>query len=396
MFHTARLMIGVSGAIAASASLLLFPHIGWESQLDRTHTVLLTCLACATLWCYFALPRHPAAKRYALFGLLVGLCLQSKYNFAIFIACLASASLLHAQHRHTLWNRNTWIAAAIALLYVLPHGLWLLDNFDVAAGDTLQEMSESSQESDFLGNVAAGMGSMLLGVLAFITPLWLIYGLICWRYRKQAAVDWHSPNARFFIYLYAAFFAWMMVLLLSGKVSQVKSRWMQPALFSLPLAFFVVLPALAQPAIFQRILQVAGVVAVGVLIALPLRVYLGPALGKYVRAHHPYPQLSAELARRFPEARILIAGDRLTAGNLYFQRPGLQVLLLDDVMKQPERLEGEMLLVGDSTQAGCLKRFRAAYPGSVAQQQGRLALCYRYGGTESMSFDYALVVARSL
>jgi 4-amino-4-deoxy-L-arabinose transferase-like glycosyltransferase len=397
MFYLARPMIGVGGAIAASASLILIPSIGWESHVDRTHSVLLTCVACATLWCYFALLRDPTTARYALFGLLVGLGLQSKYNFAIFIVGLASASLLSAQHRQTLWNRKAWVAAAIALLCLLPHGFWLLNNLDAASSGTFYKMSKDDQDAGYLRDVARGLGNMLLAALAFITPLWLVYGLICRRYGRQAAIDWHNPDARFFVRLYLAFFAWMLLLLLSGEVSTIQSRWMQPLLFSLPLAFFVVAPGLAQAAIFKRIVYVAGFSAVIILLALPLRSHLGPALGKHGRLHHPYPQLSAELARQFPQAHILIAGDRLEAGNLYFQRPTLRTLVLDEVLEEAEQLEGEVLLVARAgTQPGWLARFCTAYPLSTVRQLGRLDLRYGHDSGQTMSFEYALVVARSL
>jgi 4-amino-4-deoxy-L-arabinose transferase-like glycosyltransferase len=397
MFHMARPMIGMSGAIAASASLILFPSIGWESHVDRTHSVLLTCLACATLWCYFALLRHPSTARYVLLGLLVGLGLQSKYNFAIFIAGLASASLFSAQHRRTLWNRKGWVAVAIALLSPLPHGFWLLNHFDAATSGTLHKMSEHDRDSGYLPDVARGLGDMLWAALAFITPLWLVYGLSCRRYHGQAEIDWHNPEARFFIRLYVAFFAWMLLLLLSSEVSTIQSRWMQPLLFSLPLAFFVVIPGLAQAAVFKRILYVTGPAAAIILLALPLRIHLGSALGKHTRLHHPYPQLSAQLARQFPQADALIAGDQLEAGNLYFQRPTLRTLTLDEVLDGAERLEGEVLVVTHAgTQAGWLTRFCTVYPLSTVRQQGRLDFRYGYRGRQIMSFEYALVVARSL
>lgn len=94
MYRMARPMIGIHGAVAASASLLLFPQIGWESMRDLTHSVLLTSIACSTLWCYFAVLRKPSVGRYILFGALAGLGLQTKYNFAIFLGGLTCASLL--------------------------------------------------------------------------------------------------------------------------------------------------------------------------------------------------------------------------------------------------------------------------------------------------------------
>lgn len=395
MFQLARPMIGTTGAMAVSISLLLFPEIGWEAQFDRTHSVLLAALACATLWCYFALLRKPGIGRYACFGLLVGLGLQSKYNFALFLASLASASLLVPEHRQILWNRKVWIAVAVALLCMLPHGFWLLNNLDTATRETLDKMRIDNPDAGYMRSVAVGLGNMLLAPLAFITPLWIVYGLACRGYFKRTAIDWRNPGARFFIFLYLAFFAWMTALVLSGEVSSIKPRWTQAVLLSLPLAFFVVLPEFAQAAVFRRIVRASVVIAIAMMLAIPLRLYLGPAVGRYMRAHDPYPQLSAELARQFPQARILIAGDRLLAGNLYFERPILRVLLLSHVVEGREAPEGEVLLVVRSgTQADWLQRFLAAYPLSVVQQHGRLDLRYQYGSTKTMSYDYARVTAR--
>ncbi|MEN3367750.1 MAG: hypothetical protein V7606_5024 [Burkholderiales bacterium] len=395
MFHLARPFLGVGGAIVASASLILFPAIGWESHIDRTHSVLLTCLACATLWYYFALLSHPTKLRYALLGLLIGLGLLSKYNFVIFVAGLATASLLSPQHRRMLWNRNAWIAVAVATLCVLPHGLWLLDHFETATGGTFHKMSKDDLNAGYLRDVATGVVNLLVAALAFITPLWLVYGLACRRHCSHAGVDLRSPDTRFFIRLYFGFLAWMMLLLLSGEVSTIQSRWIQPLLFSLPLVFFVVAPGWAQAAIYRRILYAAGLVAVTILLALPLRVYLGPAVGKHVRLHHPYPQLSGELMRRFPQAHTVIAGDGLLAGNLYFQRPIWRSLTLDEVAEGTAQVNGEVLVVArGGTQIDWLALFCAVYPQSTVREQGRLDLRYGHRNREIMSFEYALLVTR--
>ncbi|MGV3652724.1 MAG: glycosyltransferase family 39 protein [Noviherbaspirillum sp.] len=396
MFFMARPLVGQGAAIAASASLLLFPQIAWESQRDLTHSVLMTGLACATLWCYFALLRRPVWGRYILFGFLVGLGLQSKYNYAMFAAGLAAASLLVEEHRRLLWNRRMLAAAGIALLCILPHGLWVLGHMDAAAGGTLDKMRDGAQRAGYLSSVATGLSSMLLAALAFATPFWLVYGFLGWRGRGQERQERH-PQAGFFLVLYAAFFLLMTLLVLSGEVGKIKDRWMQPLLFSLPLACFMLWPALSRPQALRRILQVTAGVAIIILLALPGRVLLGPALGKHVRAHHPYPELSAELDRRFPEARTLVAGERLTGGNLYFQQPARHTLLLKEALAARPVLHGDVLLVvRTGTETGWLERFRQAYPDAAMQRQGRIALPYRYGSDDTMSFDYALIRAGSL
>lgn len=396
VFFLARPLVGAGGAVASSASLLLIPQIAWESQRDLTHSVLLACLASATLCCYFALLRKPSAARYALFGLLVGLGLQSKYNFTVFAAALVAASLLVAEHRRTLWNAKALIAAAVALLCLAPHGAWLLQHAGTAAGGTLRKMQEGGRDVGYLRNVVSGMGSLLLSVVAFLTPLWLVLALACRRLWKEAVIDRRSPNARFFLFFLAASFAWLTVLILTGKVVKIKDRWLQPLLFVAPLAFFVVLPGMSQPIVHRRMVRVAAVFAAVILLALPLRAYVGPKLGKDVRANHPYPQLSAELARQFPHVKTQIVGDKLAAGNLMFNRPGMRTLVLAEALSVPVSLREEtLLLVRTDSQAGWLERFQAAHPDAEVRQNGQIKLPYRQGGAEILSFDFALVGARS-
>jgi hypothetical protein len=196
MFHAARSLVGITGGIIVAASLVLFPQIGWESQRDLTHSVLMTCMAALTLWCYFALLHHPGKMRHALFGLLIGLGLQSKYNFALFALALTMASLLVREHRERLWSRRAWISLAVIAIAVAPHGLWLLNHLDAATRSTLEKMNGS--DAGYIGNVVRGLGSMVSATFLFVTPLWMVYTWVFWRRRAQAEAKVDDPHARFF------------------------------------------------------------------------------------------------------------------------------------------------------------------------------------------------------
>jgi hypothetical protein len=158
---------------------------------------------------------------------------------------------------------------------------------------------------------------------------------------------------------------------------------------------FVIFPAFAQRDACRKIARAAGVFAVVILLALPARVYFGPMLGKSVRAHFPFPELSAELAQRFPNARVLVTDAKLAAGNLHFQRPELRTMLFDEVLDEHPPLSGDViLLMRPEAPADWLDAFKAAYPSDVAEQ-GRFKLRYRYGSKEFMSFDFVHVVIRN-
>jgi 4-amino-4-deoxy-L-arabinose transferase-like glycosyltransferase len=392
MYRTALPLVGVHGALAAAISLVLFPQIGWESLRDLTHSVLLTTLACGTLWCYFALLRTPSASRYALFGVLAGLGLQTKYNFVIFLTGLCCASLLVREHRQALWNRKVAIAVVLAVLVILPHGVWLLDNLQGATAGTLRKMAEGTEGNSYAKNVAQGLSSLLLAAVAFAAPLVAVYAAVCYRYRRQMSVSGRTPEGRFFVCLYGSFLVLLIGIVFTGDIGKIKDRWMMPLLFSVPLAFFVMLPSLPRRAVFDRVWRVCAAIALAFLVVLPLRTYFGPAWGKVAPPHHPYPQLAAELERRFPQVTTVVTGGTLIAGNIHFEQPAWRTLLLEQVLQPDATLEGEVLLVMyDGADPGWLERFRSRYPQATLRAQGRLSLGYRFGGAGQMVFEYVHV-----
>jgi 4-amino-4-deoxy-L-arabinose transferase-like glycosyltransferase len=384
MFYTARSLIGMSGAIIVAASLLLFPQIGWESQRDLTHSVLVTCMAALTLWCYVGLLRHRGKMRYALFGLLLGLGLQSKYNFAMFALALVAASLLVREHRQALWNRHVWISLATLVLFLAPHGLWLLDHLDVATSSTRAKMH--GHEASYAINVVRGLGSIARAAFLFVTPLWIVYCWIYWRHREQAQARLDRPQARFFLWFYLAAFACVTALVLSGEVTDIKDRWMQPVLFPLPLAFFVVFPSLARRTVCRSILWVAGAFAIVILAGLSARAYFG----KNTQA--PFGELSAQLMQRFPLTRTLVASELTDAGNLYLHNPAWTVMLLPRILQSRPAIRGELLLIdsGDGPD-NWLDSFLIAYPSSVVLQRGRFDVGQPQDRQGAMAVEYALV-----
>ncbi|XYJ09781.1 glycosyltransferase family 39 protein [Telluria sp. B2] len=384
VFHTARSFLGMGSAIMAPASLVLFPQLGWESQRDLTHSVLVTCVAALTLWCYVSLLRHRSKTRYALFGLLIGLGLQSKYNFAVFALGLFAASLLVPEHRRTVWKRDVWITLAVSMLSLAPHGLWLLDHLDVATGSTLEKMHDL--DGNHAGNLARGLGSLVSASFLFATPLWIVYGWIWWRHRDGAGARLDRPEARFFLWFFLAAFACVTALVLSGELIKVKSRWMQPILFLLPLAFFAIFPSLARPTVQRSILWLAGVFAILILAGLSARAHVG----KNTRA--PFGELSAQLMLRFPQTTTVVASELTDAGNLYLHHPAWTVMLLPTIVRSRPAIRGEVLLIDSGGHANDrFGRFLDAYPSSVIRQRGRLAIGKPQDRQGAMAVDYALV-----
>src|SRR3954470_25046358 len=66
-------------AALATAALLFFPQIAWESQRDQSHLVLATTAAAATLWIYVRLLKTEQLRWFFLFGMAAALGFLAKY-----------------------------------------------------------------------------------------------------------------------------------------------------------------------------------------------------------------------------------------------------------------------------------------------------------------------------
>jgi hypothetical protein len=390
MYHAGRPLVGRNAALAAAASLVLFPQIGWETLRIQTHSVLLTTLACATLACYVALLKKPDLPRYVLLGLLCGLGLQTKYNFGVFLAGIACASLLVPEHRRLVWNRKLWISALLALLLLLPHAVWMATHLDAAFAGTVEKMQAGIGTASYPERVLGGLSSVLSAAFSFTAVPVLAYAAVCRPWRKEAVFQRRTAASRFFLVMYAAFVLMLAALALSGQVGTVKERWMIPLLFSLPLALFVMTPGLRTRAVCTRIRRVAGVVALLWLLLLPARIWLGPALGQVALPHHPYAQLADVIRERCPAAPTVVTESLLSAGNVRFSRPELRTLLLDDAVRDRTQLSGQVVLLTHAdADAHWRHAFQERYPGARMLRQERLILPMRFGSPGTLTFDVA-------
>jgi 4-amino-4-deoxy-L-arabinose transferase-like glycosyltransferase len=394
LFHAARPLIGRGGALAVSASLALFPQVAWEALRIQTHSVLMTAIAAATLSLYFALLRRPNLARYAGFGVLCGLGLQTKYNYGVFLAAIACASLLVRAHRETLWNRKIWAAVLPALLVALPHAAWIAQNPGLAFEGTLRKMQDGAIHASYLARAGEGALEVLFGIFSFVALPALVYAAVCWRRRRlwrgQAVFDRAAPASRFFACFYGMCLLFLAVLAFTGEVGTIKERWMIPLLFSLPLGLFVMFPALGREEIYADIRRIAVFVALCLLALLPLRLLLGPAFGKVMTQHHPYEQLAAAVQQHCPLARTIVTESLLTAGNLRFARPALRTVLLEDAERERTPVAAPAALV---THAGAapasLALFRTLYPDISLGRRAVPSLAVEDGSGKRMDFMVA-------
>jgi 4-amino-4-deoxy-L-arabinose transferase-like glycosyltransferase len=389
VFQLARMLLGTLAGAAIASSLALLVPLGWDAAIDRTHSLLATALAAGTLWTYFVLLRKPGRLRNALLGLLIGLGMLSKYNVAIFVLGLAAASLLVREHRKLIWTRDLWITVSVATLCLLPHAAWFIDQIDTATTETLNKMVAGDHRAGYAENVARGAKHFILSIASFITPLWFALA-VAYRSPWAGTLQLQAPQARFFLWLFGTGLACIAALVLSGHLSHIKSRWLQTLLFALPLACFVIFPP-QKPVVYRRLLVFSAVAGLVMLVGLTVRPQLKSAFGNGSRIAEPYPELTAELVRRFGEFKVVAVQNRWIGGNVRLQLPHVRVLTLDELCGQAPFPEDRVLVLieaGQKRRGGPgLERCR----GLDVLERGQIGAHYPGSAQNSLLFNYALV-----
>ncbi len=333
--------------LAATTALmpLLMLQIGWESQRDLTHSVLVTTVAALTVLASLRLlEAQQRLGRWALLGLLVGAGLLSKYSYAGFaLAWFAALAWLPAG-RAALRQPGAWagllLAAGLAGAVLAPHGLWLLDHGEAARAHAAGKLAGAAAP-DALARLL-GMGRGLLGALlaavAGLMPLGLVLLLVLGPRGLRSA--WQAPVAEAtarsqralaralggrYLLTMALFFAALVIL---GGATQFKERWLMPFLLPLPLLFFASLPALQGHPRRRWLHRLAALAAVIWLAGIGLRTWVAGERNRPDELNEPLAALVQGLhaAGAVPAGPFtLISSDRVLAGGLRLALPQARV-----------------------------------------------------------------------
>lgn len=306
--------------LMALAGLALIPQVIWEAQRDLTHSLLATLVASWTLWSLLRLWRTPDWRHHLMFGLLAGLGLLSKYNFAVFLLALALAVLFTPAFRRQLLGPGLALSALAALGLVLPHLLWVLGH----AGQALASSHKLALQQSFS---LAGPVAVILAVLAFLGPLLVAAVLSGWPTVRSAPLKPPEPKeeapTRLLWRLALAVLIILLLFVMITGASHVKDRWLQPLLFFVPL--LIAQLSLARP---RWLLGLGSAAALVAALLLPGRTLMAAWTGKLSRPNLPYAELGADLRRVIGQPDVLIAGRELLAGNLRLAFPTTPVVVI--------------------------------------------------------------------
>lgn len=382
-------------ALLASASMLLIPHIGWESHRDLTHSVLVTTMASATILVVMRLVERPRAALYLLLGLVAGLGILSKYSYALFFAALALALLASPQGRKVA--RSPWILASalVALAVVAPHAWWLLDHWQMASERTLAKME--ARPGAVVGALS-GLGSLaeaIAGTLVVLVVVWAaVFGRAAWRARSAGPRSAHCVLWLRYLAALAALLAAMVVL---GGVGNVKGRWLQPLLCMAPLIWFGCRADLDGHPRLRAYGRVLVGFALVFLTLLTLRPFYDGWRGRPGDLNQPAATLARALEAQGYDGRgTIVASDRVMAGVLRTRFTHARVETWAAGAPPLRLVEGEALLLiaGAGHEAWLRERTAALGVGAHAGVAGELMLPFTWSRPGQPEAKYRFVLVR--
>jgi len=248
----------------------------------------------------------PVLGNYLALGVLAGLGLLSKYNYAIFLLALVAAMATVPRYRAVLGNARFLATVCVMVAVAAPHALWLADNYALAS-------SGIERPPGGKGNVLSGLGVAATAALAFLTPLWLFSLILGFDFRHRGGDKSDAADGRLLLNLLGLVAVCVVLFVALTDAQQVKDRWYQPLLFFVPL--LVAYHSRPSPRGFRIFISLAALFAVLVAFALPARTLLAERQDKYSRPNMPYPGLIRSIASGTEEPRFVLAETKLLGGN---------------------------------------------------------------------------------
>jgi len=340
------------------------------------------------VWAALAWHAHQAMQRdrrrdWVWLGAWAAIGMYTKYSTGVFLACLAGY-LLIGPERRLLRRSGPWLALAVALVLVAPHGLWLLhDN-----GGPLAYLAARSYGDTAQANHAAGLRFLATQLVALV-PLGVIVlaaGLRPWGGRLYL----RDPSQRAWLYTIALGPALLVAAGGSLLGAELHDMWGMPMW---NFAALLLLAAVPPERFARRRRALVRALAVWMaLITLAMAAYAGRSaqwLGQPARMDWP-AQALGEQARRQWQALSrcplqVVAGSIWEAGLVAEQqRPMPSVLIDGDARYAPwvsaERLQqtGALLVwrLGDYADAPEAPLLAAVPPASWHISEGQWSIAW--------------------
>lgn len=316
---------------AVASNLLMFFILPISIHSFRhTHTILAMAMASIAFFLWSKWSKNPNIKFSLLLGLTFGLGLLAKYNFLLVITGLVILTL----YSKTLKNKKSILHILLigfsSILIFSVHGYWLLQNLEQVHNSVSKDLKP--ENLTYLASILKGTFELSAVLLNFVV---LVFLILLWAYRARlfrvlAKVNLkNNPPLRFsFINLLL-----VLLLVLSGQMSEVHGRWVEPLLFLFPVGLFIALEE-QEMKLSHRLIRPLVVIAPLILLFHSLRYPIESAIGMKNRTHCDFTEIYQTL-NDYPNHR-LVGENYFISGNLKMLYPKNKIYCLEgkSFMKQ--------------------------------------------------------------
>lgn len=312
-------------AAAAALSLMLMPQVAWESQRALTHTVLVTFGTALFTYALVRILQDGDWRHYALLGIAFAIGVLAKFNFPIIAIATLLAVLTMGRFRPRVLDRRFLLTVAIAALALWRPLLWILENQDATMRSAKKMVV--TQTGSSLTNYAVGLWDLFSGMITFMLPLLVVYGLLLFRTSLSAAGDAaERPFVILILRSIAIAFAVCAAMVFVFELTTIKERWMQPLLYGVPIAAALWCAHRYTRRRFAIVLGAASFCAFVVLIMVPIHTVVAPSFGRTNPLNVPYRDLADQIKAAGFEGGGIMAQSNPMGGNLILFFPGSTVI----------------------------------------------------------------------
>jgi len=297
VFATARPLVGAVGALVAVLIIDGLHYFNLTAPKFNHDVIQLPFWALAG-FAFRAALRHGRSGDWLLLGFALGMALWAKYFFVVLAAPLALFLLVDRDARRSLATPGPWLAAAVALVVMAPHLVWLVRNEFLPFAYASARAVPSHGVLDHVIHPAVFAASQL----AALIPVLAIAAPLRWPRPEMTAPKVDDFDRRIVTLL--AFGSAATLIALSAITGRgLVAMWGYPLWLFLGLWIVMTIGAVIDRRRLARVAAVWAVVFVGLAAAFIADYTILPKIDhRYRAAFFPGARLAAEIDNRFRAA----------------------------------------------------------------------------------------------
>ncbi len=261
LFLSARAVFRDSSvAVLAAFSLLFVPMMVWHALTYLTHSTLMCLFLAATFYVLVRIVQLGRWYDYLALGVVAGLGVLSKYNFAIFLAAIGFSGLTVGQVRRRMLTPWMLVSIVLAIGIVLPHVHWTRTHWEDLQAVLQLKLSAKVPGRQFFGMprgvVDTAVNMVLLGGFMAL----VVAGLFRNNLRQSKAEGYDFPTYKNWLErFYVCILLIHVGLAFFKNAGLMHERWLEPYYILLPIYLFSFLKMRAVPSMTWR--RYAGALA---------------------------------------------------------------------------------------------------------------------------------------